>query len=671
MAGARKWAPVAGAAGYNCGMESILLPALMALQTLALGAGLWLMGRRIGALRAEVVQLRQALEERRGLRKTASAGATIAPAARVEPPSARAARVWRLAPAHGPAKPKRELPPALWLAPFAAMPALGLASATSAPYVTSVGILIGAAMMLAALRPNWKQAAWVGAAASALWAAIAFIMQAPQISTLLFSTASALAAACGLAYARTRDPAPGAAMALAMGAGLLGLGATGSMAAAPGLMFTLLVAAAALLGAANLRLEPLHGGSFGAALAGLFVFSGQPDAALWFTPAAALIGVLFLGIAIVRVPQLGSRGVLIAGTGALAPLATITALHAAQHGLVERLAAAGALAGLALLLAGVLTLAATRRQEGPAALKLTAWVLAAAAFACVVSAAALAAPAPIAAMLLMAAALVIAATEWRLPSGLQSLLAAAAALASAALAWISAAQMLGESAPIPTWTALAAGVGAPALLAALAARAALRREHVIAAGWFETMAWACAIACFSLALRLALSGAAPLLAPIGGLEASVHVSAWLLAGLMIGASDKRARTSFRGAMVTALNSAALLGGLVALTAWLRGAGASAPELRDISPLALAAPALLLAAHWRYWRARGAVLRTRAAFGLATLLGAAALSLGVVQARIGADESDWLSALLGSAAFAVAIVVNLAPGVVRTGRGARA
>ena len=184
-------------------------------------------------------------------------------------------------------------------------------------------------------------------------------------------------------------------MAVAMGTALLTAGAAGSMVAAPGLMFTILVAAAALLGAANLRLEPLHGGAFLAALVALYVFSGQSGAALWFTPAATLIGALFVGIAIVRVPQLGPRGVLIAGTGALAPLATIMALHAAQHGLAERLGAAGALTGLALLLGGVLALAAARRHEGPAALKLTAWVLAAAALACVVGAVALAETDPV------------------------------------------------------------------------------------------------------------------------------------------------------------------------------------------------------------------------------------------------------------------------------------
>lgn len=667
MAGARKWAPVPESTGYNCAMESIILPALMVLQTLALGAGLWLMSRRVGALRAEVVQLRQALEERRGLRKTAAVGAVIAPVARAEPPSARAARVWRLAPTPGPTKPKRELPLALWLVPIAVAPALGFAFAETAQYVGVAGILVGAAMMLAALRPEWKRAAWPGVATSAAWAVAAFIAQAPQFEPLLFSTTAALAAACGLAHAHARDPAPGATMALAMGVALLALGATGSMVAAPGLMYTLLIAAAALVGAANLRLEPLHGGSFVAALAGLYVFSGQPDAALWFTPAAALIGALFLGIAVVRVPQLGPRGVLIAGTGALAPLATIMALHAAQHGLAERLGAAGALAGLALLLAGVLALAAVRRQEGPAALKLTAWVLAAAALACVVGATALAAPAPVAAALLMAGALALAATEWRLAAGLQNVLAAAAALASGALAWISATQTLTETAPIPAWIALAAGVGAPALLAALAARAARAREHVIASGWFETIASASAVACFSVALRLTFSGGAPLLAPIGGLEASTHVCVWLLAGLLIGVSDKRARTSFRGAMITALSLAALAGGLVALTVWLGGA----PNLHDVSPLALASPGLLLGAHWRYWRARGAVMRTRAALGLATLLGAAALSLAVVQARTDAGEGDWLSALLGSAAFAAAIVVNLAPGVVRSARVARA
>ena len=52
--------------------------------------------------------------------------------------------------------------------------------------------------------------------------------------------------------------------------------------------------------------------AFAAALAGLFVLSGQASAAIWFTPAAAWAGAVFFGVAAVQTPRLGSRGVAVA-----------------------------------------------------------------------------------------------------------------------------------------------------------------------------------------------------------------------------------------------------------------------------------------------------------------------------------------------------------------------
>src|SRR5690606_28258876 len=108
----------------------------------------------------------------------------------------------------------------------------------------------------------------------------------------------------------------------------------------------------------NLRLEVVHLAAFVATLVGLLVLSGQQSAAIWFTPAAAWAGALFFAIAFVRVPQLGSRGVALAGTGALAPFAAIAALHDAQHGLANSFAAAGAFLGLATLLGLLIAIAA-------------------------------------------------------------------------------------------------------------------------------------------------------------------------------------------------------------------------------------------------------------------------------------------------------------------------
>src|SRR5690606_23968098 len=158
--------------------------------------------------------------------------------------------------------------------------------------------------------------------------------------------------------------APGAAMAVAMSAATLALGGMIGMASPAGLGFAAIVAAAAVIGALSLRLESIHLAAFGAALLGLFVLSGQPSAAIWFTPAAAWTGALFLGVAAVRVPQLGARGVAIAGTGALTPLTALAGLYDAQHGLADPYAAAGAFLALAILLGAIIAAAATRRERG-------------------------------------------------------------------------------------------------------------------------------------------------------------------------------------------------------------------------------------------------------------------------------------------------------------------
>src|SRR5262249_2433256 len=121
----------------------------------------------------------------------------------------------------------------------------------------------------------------------------------------------------------------------------------------------------------------------------------QESAAIWFTPAAAWVGALFLAIAAVRVPQLGARGGALALTGALAPFATITALHVAQHGLADNYAAAGAYLVLALVLAGIVVLTALRRDRGVAAMRFSLWVLVAGAFFSVAGAIATALPTPV------------------------------------------------------------------------------------------------------------------------------------------------------------------------------------------------------------------------------------------------------------------------------------
>src|SRR5262249_39839369 len=160
-----------------------------------------------------------------------------------------------------------------------------------------------------------------------------------------------------------------------------------------------------IVGAVSLRSEPLHLAGFAATLIGLFVLSGQPSAAIWFTPVTAWAGALFFGVAAVRTPYLGARGMTLAATGALAPLLGIAALYDSHQGLADARAAGAAFIVLALMLGGLIAAAAQRQHRGVAALKMTLWVLAAAAFAAAVAGSLLAFPAPFAASALAAISL--------------------------------------------------------------------------------------------------------------------------------------------------------------------------------------------------------------------------------------------------------------------------
>src|SRR5262249_40850667 len=148
--------------------------------------------------------------------------------------------------------------------------------------------------------------------------------------------------------------APGATLALVMAAAALALGSQIGMVGAPGIAFAAIVSCAAVAGALNIKLEPIHLAAFGATLIGLFVVSGQEPAAIWFTPIAAWAGALFLGISGVRVPKVGARGAALAATGVIAPLTSIAALYGADQGLADPHAAAGAFALLACLLGAII-----------------------------------------------------------------------------------------------------------------------------------------------------------------------------------------------------------------------------------------------------------------------------------------------------------------------------
>ena len=198
----------------------------------------------------------------------------------------------------------------------------------------------------------------------------------------LYCAVLPIAGATGLTHAYLRRAAhgaavaaPGACLSLFMCAAALALGSQIGMIGAPGVAFAAIVSCAAIAGALNIKLEPIHLAAFGATLIGLFVMSGQDTAAVWFTPITAWAGALFLGIASVRVPKIGARGAALAATGVIAPMAAIAALYGAQQGLADPHAAAAAFAVLACVFVAIIAAAARWRERGLSALKLTLWVL--------------------------------------------------------------------------------------------------------------------------------------------------------------------------------------------------------------------------------------------------------------------------------------------------------
>jgi hypothetical protein len=65
--------------------------------------------------------------------------------------------------------------------------------------------------------------------------------------------------------------------------------------------------------------------------------------------------------------------------------------------------------------------------------------------------------------------------------------------------------------------------------------------------------------------------------------------------------------------------------------------------------------------WRLWRSRNANAQARLSLGAGALLAAAFVAVEAVRAD---GEADWIGAVVGGLAFAMAIGANFAPGVVR-------
>ena len=661
----------------------------LALQLFAVVIGGVLLVRRIERQEREITALRGALEALKGgealpVRRAAEARANVVPIpsrapvqaavrSAASPRDVAAPSRWRL---WVPAPIAKALPPihpatargaALGLA--ATLPALAFFFAANHALVVACGLCIAAGMMLLALNPFWRSAAWAGVFTGGAWALIGFAMQVAHAQPLTYCVALLLPGAAGLAYALLREPTPGATLALIMSGAALALGSQIGMVGEPGIAFGIIVALAAVTGAMSLRVESIHLAAFAATLIGLFVLSGQESAAIWFTPVTAWAGALFLGIAAVRVPRLGAHGVALAGTGTLAPMLAIAALYASHQGLADPRAAGAAFGGLAALLAGIITLSAQRRANGVSTLKLTFWVLATGGFVSAVAGVFFALPAPFAATAFSAIALGLAFADRRFSSGAWRTFACIASIFSAFEAFSSLALVLREASAWDGRLVVVFALAIPSALTGGAALLAHRSNAAFTASLCKVVSVVLSVLTADTLVRLVFSGGAPLMQPIGFVEAGFHIAAWLMLALFVAA-----RASKRDASAVRTGSAMLLGGAALATSALIAVLWLTPYWESMTPsrapftvlhfngLGFIAPAVLFWAHWVFWRARSSNLRTRVALGAGATMTACFITLEAMHPQDAAPTPDTLSALIGALSFAAAIVINFAPGV---------
>ncbi|MGE0743505.1 MAG: hypothetical protein AB7O98_19395 [Hyphomonadaceae bacterium] len=667
-------------------MGLTLLLVLQALATAAAFAFLW---RRQSRLSGEIARLKTELEAAQaqaGQRRARRAELAAAPApasdavvVHVSNARARAAQAWgvdtdetpEVEPIYDGPTLSPETGRGLALALMAAAPSLGFFFGAATPAIITMGLSIAAAMMAISLRPMWRVAAWASVLTAGAWASLGFALRSAEAEPIGYAVLLTIVAASGLLHAHLRRAAPGVTLALAMCAAALALGSEIGMVSAAGIAFGLIVAFAAIVGALTLRLEGVLLASFGAALIGLFVLSGQHEASVWFTPAAAWAGALYLAIAFIRAPQLGMRGATIAGIGALAPFAAIAALYGAQHGLADRYAAAGAFAALSALLAGIVGLTATRHDRGFARMHLTLWVLSVGAFASSACAILLAASAPIATPAFAALGLALLALNTRLPNAAWQTAAAAAALIAAIMAVLCARLVLSEALLWPAWSVVAAAYGLGALVAAAGAYFAASAQARSCTALFEALTLLLVTIGSSLAIRLFFTGGATLLQPVSFPEAGAHAAAWLLISLV---AATQAESGARGVRAGAANLLGLLALLVAAGSALmwtigfwdaRTSGAAGMWTRET--LGFALPAIFFWAHWVFWRSHGAGIQTRLALASGALLTAAFVTLEMVRVE---SAPDWAVGIVGATSFALALGINFAPGVTLTQPAAR-
>lgn len=647
-------------------------------QTIVIALGAAFFWRRHKALRDEVAALTRmvsALEARavaapaRRARRGASGVVTPVTELNAAPdlthldtPLARAGRAWSKP---SKAEAERNLRP-MYLAIASLAPALAVFFGVDLSLAIAFGLATAAAMLLIALRPDWADAAWAGVASAALWCALGIGLNEAVLAPIAFAVPAAAAGVAGVHYAYKRDLLPGALAALITASAALALAGGDGVIGAGGGAYGVIVVAAAIFGAINLRLEPVLIASFAAALVGLLVLSGQDAAAIWFTPIATWTGALFLGIAVIRAPQLGARGMSLASVGVLAPLTMIASLHNAGHGLAQAWEAAAAFGAVAAMFAGVILAAALRRGRGVEPLGATLWVLALGVFVALASAISLALPPPLAAPAAALLALGATGLDQRWPAAAWRACACLAAAFAAVQSLASGGMVLAEAPNWNAWALIASGLVAPALILGAAAHFAERRQRTLVAGVSESLAIGAIVIAANLALRVASSDGALILIPIGFVEACGHATIWLLGSLALAARSHMGATYVRAAASIALGIwgafIAVLSAILLLTPYWAARGDGALEILARHEVGLLLPALALLGLWAHWRNRGAPLRARAALASGAALLAGGLTIAVTRLD---GAPDWLPVLAGGAAFAGAIGVNFAPNVLRT------
>ncbi len=704
----------------------MLLALLLILVTAVLGGGLGLVLRRLDELANEIRELRASLEARqqpappRRAQEAARAPASTA-MARAEPVRAGAGDVIERAPppeplfpasddpfddawvsaapaeeqqparreAHSPPAPlapqrqiaaaapafpaPRQSAPYRPLEPWTSHPlarvaaAAALLSAPALPLGAPALVIAGVALALTlallgfSLRRGWGALAWVAALGGGGWAlwASQSLAQTPMIA------AAGVAAAGGAAalHARLKFQAgPGLALA-ALTTGALLMMANAYAAPAPAFAaLGLVIAALAVAGASAEELDSLHVGALLGACAGLFVLGGRDEAVIWFAPACAWMGGLFLAIAAVRAPALGARGTMTAATGAIAPILAALALHFAARGLASAWEIAAALAFIAAALTGILALAA-RRAGGLRVLGWAAFPLGFGAPAALALASGIALPAPFAATALalitvaaMAANMRWPSPIWRFDAAVTGALAALSACGAFAIFSLSERDLGGV-------LAASFGLAAPALAAGLCARLAGQRAP-ISANVFESGALIAGVTALFACVRLAY--APEPYAPIGFAEMGLHASVWLALAALLWARPQRGAWLVRqwaaGALAAGALIALALGPLLLLNPLWGQDPEPAPGWPIANTLALgfALPALAALAHGVLWRGD---VRSLAGYGAAAICGAVWGLLEIRRAFHGPALAGPASAVeiasyLGAAGLAVIAVTLL-------------